>query len=253
MQINTPFAELRFKPDFDSGIETEALFGESFEVIKFYEKWSYGRLLTDNYYGWINSNYLDNSSKRNFIITSPRANINREPNIKSSIILTLSIGSLIKAERYNDEWFEILLSNSNKIKYGFISSLQIIALELTTHDWVSNAEKLIYTPYKWGGRSAFGIDCSALVQISMLNSLKFFPRNSRDQITSKYTKDINIDNLKRGCLIFWEGHVAISINCSSIIHANNYHKAVFSEDLDKAIRRNSNNNLPLLAVKEIIT
>lgn len=253
MQINSSFAELRLKPNLESNLETEALFGESFEVIKSIEQWSYGRLLTDNYYGWINNKCLINPSKRDYIVKSPRANINIKPNIKSSIILTLSLGSKINAKKYNDEWFEIFLSDNTKFKNGFISNLQITAVNSSTNDWVSNAEKLIYTPYKWGGRSAFGIDCSALVQISMLNFFPFFPRNTGDQITSHYLKNININKIKRGCLIFWKGHVAIALNCSLIIHANNYHKAVYSESLEKAIERNLNNNLSVLAIKEIIT
>ena len=51
--------------------------------------------------------------------------------------------------------------------------------ELVNIDWVGFAERLINAPYKWGGRS-LGLDCSALVQLSLSAGLDV-PRDSGPQ------------------------------------------------------------------------
>ena len=46
-----------------------------------------------------------------------------------------------------------------------------------------------------------------------------FPRNSNQQNLFK-SKFIKIVQYKKGCLIFWKGHVAIAISETKIIHSN---------------------------------
>ena len=44
---------------------------------------------------------------------------------------------------------------------------------------------------------------------------KYFTTNTIEKKNIK-----NIDDLKRGCVIFWEGHVGIMIDNLNCIHAN---------------------------------
>ena len=89
------------------------------------------------------------------------------------------------------------------------------------------AEKFIGTPYKWGGRSAFGIDCSALVQISLQTCLNIdFPRNTSDQIIYALKIGKVVNKIARGHLIFWKGHIAIACDKDTILHANAFHMKV---------------------------
>ena len=69
----------------------------------------------------------------------------------------------------------------------------IIKNEDKIDDWVITAEKLIGTPYVWGGRNSIGIDCSALLQLSYQTNGENIPRNSIDQ--SLISKEI-INNKK---------------------------------------------------------
>ena len=59
-------------------------------------------------------------------------------------------------------------------------------------------------------------------------------------VHSKYFKEITFNQITRGCLIFWDGHVAITINETNIIHANAYHMKVQVEKLSHAINRLGN-------------
>ena len=44
-------------------------------------------------------------------------------------------------------------------------------------------------------------------------------------------------DLKRGDLIFWEGHVGIMTSANEFLHANAYHMAVELEPFEEARRR----------------
>ena len=48
---------------------------------------------------------------------------------------------------------------------------------------------------------------------------------------------MNINDLKRGCVVFWEGHVGIMIDKFNCIHANAFHMQTKIEPLDLIINR----------------
>ena len=76
------------------------------------------------------------------------------------------------------------------------------------NDWVAVAEQFLNVPYRWGGRDSIGIDCSALIQLSLETYGVNFPRDTKLQILENYKK-IKINNLQRGAIVFWEGHVGV--------------------------------------------
>ena len=63
----------------------------------------------------------------------------------------------------------------------YIPSINLCKINSFVIDWVKTAEMFINIPYKWGGRDSWGIDCSALVQLSLQSSGIFFPRDTVDQ------------------------------------------------------------------------
>ena len=58
------------------------------------------------------------------------------------------------------------------------------------------------TPYKYGGTSKSGIDCSALMQNSYAKAGIKIPRTAQAQ--SKYGKKVNWGNLKQGDIVFFK-------------------------------------------------
>jgi cell wall-associated NlpC family hydrolase len=73
------------------------------------------------------------------------------------------------------------------------------------------------SPYLYGGRSAFGLDCSGLVQLALSWRGIRCPRDSKDQ--TKVGKKISGSSYKRGDLIFFKGHVGIMVDAKNILNA----------------------------------
>ena len=106
-------------------------------------------------------------------------------------------------------------------------------------DFVEVAERFVGTPYLWGGKSSFGIDCSGLVQIALNAAGTGCPRDS-DMQQDGLGRDIDpaqSNRVQRGDLIFWKGHVAIARDADTIVHANAHHMATAIENTADAIAR----------------
>jgi len=95
--------------------------------------------------------------------------------------------------------------------------------------------KYLNTPYKFGGNSAKGIDCSAFTQTVFNNAFSItLLRSAREQ----YTQGIEINNLvdlKFGDLVFFNtrrkvrpGHVGIYIGSNLFAHASSKYGVIVS-------------------------
>ena len=99
------------------------------------------------------------------------------------------------------------------------------------------AEQLEGIPYRWGGRDTLGVDCSALLQLAYQTYGEKIPRNTSQQVKLEKRNIHNFENLERGCVIFWEGHVGIMTDKNNCIHANGFYMKTTIEPLRKIIGR----------------
>lgn len=112
-------------------------------------------------------------------------------------------------EKYNSEDFEY--SSSSNIREKVLMSII----------------KYLGTPYKYGGTSKNGIDCSAFTQTVFKNTLStMLLRSARDQYTQGSAVS-NFDDLQFGDLVFFDtqrgskpGHVGIYIGDGLFAHAS---------------------------------
>ena len=247
MNIMKPSIPMRSKPNPMSTLETECLFGETINVLNSYQDWYYCKLLTDNYCGWVQKKYLGEVIESSHRVVSNRSYLFKDNDVKSGYINYLPLGSQIYVSDYDDFWAKVYLGKKQSQKFAYIPRKHIIKNEDKIDDWVSTAEKLIGTPYVWGGRNSIGLDCSALLQLSYQTYGKNIPRNSIDQ--SLLNKEIinEKEKMKRGFVIFWKGHVGIMVDETYCIHANAFHMEVSKEPLAKILERAGKNN-PIIKI-----
>jgi cell wall-associated NlpC family hydrolase len=65
------------------------------------------------------------------------------------------------------------------------------------------------------------------------------------------TPNANFSNLRRGDLVFWKGHMAITRDATTIVHANAFHMAVTIEPIAQAIARISAAGTEVSSVKRL--
>lgn len=94
---------------------------------------------------------------------------------------------------------------------------------ITGEQLVAVAETLIGAPYRYGGTSPNGFDCSGLVQYAYKEAGLDVPRSTQEQL--RYAQSVNLGNLRAGDVLFFRvsrhkiSHVGIYTGNGRFIHA----------------------------------
>ena len=84
---------------------------------------------------------------------------------------------------------------------------------------LKDAEKFLGTPYKYGGNTSSGLDCSGLVCSVYLDNDKKLPRRSSDQALEG--KKIDDNEIKPGDLLFFATSGGSKVSHVGIVHTIN--------------------------------
>lgn len=237
-RIAAAVADVRGAPRPDAGLSTQMLRGEDVKVFDEAEGWAWVQSERDGYVGYVADTVLEpRGTVATHVVSVPRTFLYPGPDMKLPRGDVLSLGSellVTGAAETRGTAYALLASGEAVIARHIVPVGQFAA------DYVAVAEELLGTPYLWGGVSAFGIDCSGLVQLAMRMAGQKALRDSDMQAATAgevFDPGPEFADLSRGDLVFWKGHVGIMLDAETLIHANGHTMMVSSEGLREAIDR----------------
>ena len=215
-----------------SEMVSQILFGEVFEILEVDEKWVYVRMLHDRYEGWIDRKmYLEVTEEfiGNIVV--------KDGDYGNKLVVSGSV-------------FPFFDATTKKMQIGgdtytLVSKMKDVGIDSLRDLIIGYALMYYNTPYLWGGRSPYGIDCSGLSQIVYRMAGIDLPRDASQQVTLGQNYSF-LEEAMPGDLAFFGDetgaitHVGIIWEQNRIIHASGRvrvdkidHQGIFNEDLKR--------------------
>ncbi|MFQ3239584.1 MAG: hypothetical protein ACI9NI_001893 [Olleya marilimosa] len=243
---NLSILPLRLEPSDTSELVSQVLYGDIFKVLEQRKQWSKIRLAYDKYEGWIdNKQYLEitEDSYKNLNLETMKLSSDLVEFVQdeNQLLNTIVLGSTLNGLSLLNHTFEGVYVEKQNPKSEIIST----------------AFKYLNSPYLWGGKTPFGIDCSGFTQmVYKLNGYKLL-RDASQQASQGEALSF-IEESEPGDLAFFDNnegvitHVGIIMKDNYIIHA---HGKVRIDRLDHSGIYNSDKRMhthKLRVIKKII-
>lgn len=229
---NLSIVPVRIVDSDKSEMINQLIYGDIIEILEEKEKWVKIKSVFDDYIGWIDiKQYFKIDDNIKLDLNEPIYSINLVEFIENNNneLVTIPIGSDI--------------SNISLMNHKFDG--KTISGKNNRNSIVNTALLFLNSPYLWGGKTPFGIDCSGLTQmVYKINGYKLY-RDAKDQANQGKTLSF-IEESEAGDLAFFnndEGdiiHVGIILQNNHIIHASGKvridridHSGIYNNDLNK--------------------
>jgi hypothetical protein len=210
----------------------QLIYGDIIEILEEKEKWVKIKSVFDDYIGWIDKKqYFKIDDNITIDLNKPVYSIDLVEFIENNNneLFTIPIGSDI--------------SNISLMNHKFDG--KTISGKNNRNSIVNTALSFLNSPYLWGGKTPFGIDCSGFTQmVYKINGYKL-SRDAKDQANQGETLSF-IEESEAGDLAFFNNdqgdiiHVGIILQNNHIIHASGKvridridHSGIYNNDLNK--------------------
>ncbi len=238
-QVIATRAPVRSAPKFRAPLMTEALHGEAVTVYDSRDGWVWGQLQRDGYVGYMPADHVSsNVFAPTHVLRVRSSHIYPAPDIKTPPLDMLTFGARIASDGREGRFLSLA-------RGGYVFADHCVGANDKLKDFVRAAERLVGTPYLWGGKTSLGVDCSALVQLALQAAGIECPRDTdmqEPEVGETVEGIIEEDGtlrggLERGDLIFWKGHVAIAQSSDWFVHASGHQMETVMEPVRHALER----------------
>ena len=223
---NLSFIPGRAEPSDKSEMTNQVLFGEHFDIIEDTDKWCKIKLDHDDYECWVDKKQIailsedDGDGEESEYLVDEIADILEDTTNESELYLVM--GSLFPPHKNGA--FRL-----GGTEYQFDGDISLYN-EASIEEVSEYAHLYLNTPYLWGGRTPFGIDCSGFTQMVFRMCGVALSRDSKEQYDEGEEVEL-LEEAEEGDLAFFsneEGritHVGIILTDEnsdeiSIIHAS---------------------------------
>lgn len=222
-----PTVFMREAPSFRSEVASQARFSEKISILEQKSHW-FLIMSPDGYQGWIpKASFIQRDSIYPTSAKTSRlaANLYRKMDVKEGPFLILPYHSELHIiETPHPRWAKVALPDGRK---GFIQTGDLTPEPKLSHkkDLATLSLRFLGLPYTWGGRSSFGYDCSGFTQMLYRQIGCQLPRNSYQQVLDPHFREVSIQELEPGDLIFFGSsaqqivHVGMYLGDGAFIHA----------------------------------
>jgi hypothetical protein len=243
---NLGIVPIRLEPSDRSEMVTQVLYGDFFKVLEQRKKWSRIRIAFDKYEGWI-----DNKQYQEIEEDEYKEQNHSDLNLSNDLVQFVS--------DLKDNLYPIPigcnLNGLSLLKHRFEG--HVISGTKEKSKLIETAFLYLNSPYLWGGKTPFGIDCSGFTQmVYKLNGYKL-KRDASEQAAQGEALSF-IEESEPGDLAFFDNdegqiiHVGIIMKDNYIIHA---HGKVRIDRLDHSGIYNIDKNVhthKLRVIKKIV-
>lgn len=205
---------MRLEPSDAGEMVNQVLYGEHFKVLEIRKKWSRIRLSHDKYEGWIDNKQYKAITEEEYSTAdtcSPilATDLLQMVTTADNHILSIPLGAQLANLDLTQDFYEGNSISEKKDKSAFVNTALLY----------------LKSPYLWGGRTPFGIDCSGFTQmVYRLNGHMLF-RDASQQAAQGEPLSF-IEECEPGDLAFFDNeegrivHVGIMLQDNHIIHAH---------------------------------
>ena len=202
---------------------SELLPGETFAVLEEAGGWCWGWSAHDHYVGFVPASALGPAQAPTHMAGPGDALLFAAPDIKAPVLATLPAGSRLSVSGEAGAAFRACLG-------GHIHVAHLVPVGGdAAGDWVAFAQGFLGSPYRWGGRTRHGIDCSGLVQLARMLAGRPVGRDSDMQAAA--AAPVARARARRGDIACWPGHIGILLSRTRLLHATAFGMTTHIEPL----------------------
>ena len=237
--VKVPIAQVSESASELARCTSEALYGEKVTLLGSETNWGLISQSHDGYKGYIKIDDLADINADN--VSVPETThwvcqrstlLFKQPDLKSPITHRIPYGSELSLNAINDQDF------SSTACGNFVWTKHCLAITQKHFlDPITLAQTVFLgAPYRWGGRSPEGADCSGLIQQLARSQALSIPRDSGDQ-ESFIKQQVAANDYQPSDIVYWPGHTGILTNKSTLLHATAHTLSCILEPLDAVIKR----------------